>query len=162
MSEEKIGIIGGGLMGTGIAFVAARQIEGKVVVVDVEQKILDKSRRTVEGLAARAVEKGQATQEEAGKWLKRLSYTTDKKDLQGAAFIIEAAFNYIRSTRFYVWKSKEKPTQTALDLNNFHPTKHVDKLSLKTVSNKLSDLAWSMDSKPEEAVEQKRSDELGI
>ena len=91
MSEEKIGIIGGGLMGTGIAFVAARQIEGKVVVVDVEQKILDKSRRTVEGLAARAVEKGQATQEEAGKWLKRLSYTTDKKDLQGAAFIIEAA-----------------------------------------------------------------------
>ena len=58
MSEEKIGIIGGGLMGTGIAFVVARQIEGKIVVVDVEQKILDKSRRTVEGLAARAVEKG--------------------------------------------------------------------------------------------------------
>jgi len=90
MSEEKIGIIGGGLMGTGIAFVAARQIEGKVVVVDVEQKILDKSRRTVEGLAARAVEKGQATQEEAGKWLKRLSYTTDRGDLKDAVFVIEA------------------------------------------------------------------------
>ncbi|MBI2987223.1 MAG: 3-hydroxyacyl-CoA dehydrogenase family protein [Deltaproteobacteria bacterium] len=87
---EKVGIIGSGLMGTGIAFVVARQIEGETVVVDVDEKILEKSRRTVEGLAARAVEKGQATQEEAGKWLKRLNHTTDRSDLKGAAFIIEA------------------------------------------------------------------------
>ena len=87
---EKVGIIGSGLMGTGIAFVAARQIEGQIVVVDVEEKILDKSRRTVEGFVARAVEKGQASQEEAEKWLKRLTYTTNKSNLKGATFIIEA------------------------------------------------------------------------
>ena len=102
MSEEKIGIIGGGLMGTGIAFVVARQIEGKIVVVDVEQKILDKSRRTVEGLAARAVEKGQATQEEAGKWLKRLSYTTDRGDLKDAAFVI------LKATRGHLFEIRIK------------------------------------------------------
>jgi len=90
MSEEKIGIIGGGLMGTGIAFVVARQIEGQAVVVDVEEKFLDKSRRTVEGLMARAVEKGQATQEEAATWLKRLRFTTQYGDLQGASFVVEA------------------------------------------------------------------------
>lgn len=87
---EKVGILGSGIMGTGIAFVAARQIEGQTVVVDVEEKILDKSRRAVEGFVARAVEKSQATQEEAEKWLKRLSYTTNKSNLKGAAFIIEA------------------------------------------------------------------------
>jgi 3-hydroxybutyryl-CoA dehydrogenase len=90
MSEEKIGIIGGGLMGTGIAFVVARQIEGQAVVVDVEEKFLDKSRRTVESLAARAVEKGQATREEAATWLKRLRFTTQYGDLQGASFVVEA------------------------------------------------------------------------
>lgn len=86
----KVGIIGSGLMGTGIAFVVARQIEGETVVVDVEERILEKSRGNVENLAARAVEKGQATQEEAGRWLQRLRYSTDRKDLKGAGFIIEA------------------------------------------------------------------------
>lgn len=87
---EKVGIIGSGLMGTGIAFVAARHIDGDIVVVDVAEEILKKSRRTMEGLAARAVEKGQATQAEAGIWLKRFRTTTDKREVTGAAFVIEA------------------------------------------------------------------------
>ena len=89
---EKIGIIGSGLMGTGIAFVAARQMEAEVVVVDVADDVLKKSRASHEGLASRAVEKGQAKQEEAASWLKRLSYSTDKKAVQGASFVIEAVF----------------------------------------------------------------------
>lgn len=77
-------------------------------------------------------------------------------------FLIESAFNYIRSDRFYVWRSKERPTEKTVDLQNFRPTKHGTGLSFKTVTNKLSDLAWSMDIKKEDAAEQKRSDELGI
>jgi len=88
---EKIGIIGSGIMGTGISFVVASHIEGETVVVDVAEEIIEKSRRTVEGLAARAVEKGQATAEEAKTWLQRLRHTKDKRDLKGAGFIIEAA-----------------------------------------------------------------------
>jgi 3-hydroxybutyryl-CoA dehydrogenase len=89
---EKIGIIGSGLMGTGIAFVAARSLDAEVVVVDVSEEVFAKSRASMEGLASRAVEKGQATPEEAGKWLKRLRFATDKKSVEGASLVIEAVF----------------------------------------------------------------------
>lgn len=89
---EKVGIIGSGLMGTGIAFVAARHVEGEVVVVDVADELLGKSRAAVEGLASRTVEKGQATAEEAAGWLKRLQFSTEKRKVQGASFVIEAVY----------------------------------------------------------------------
>lgn len=89
---EKIGIVGSGLMGTGIAFVAARQLTAAVVVVDVSQDALKKSLRAVEGLASRAVEKGQATEQQAAEWLNRLSFCADKKCLEGASFVVEAVF----------------------------------------------------------------------
>ncbi len=87
---EKVGIIGSGIMGTGIAFLVARHIEAETMVVDVGEEILEKSRRSVERLAARVVEKGQATQEEVETWLKRLRYTTEKRELKGVGFVIEA------------------------------------------------------------------------
>jgi 3-hydroxybutyryl-CoA dehydrogenase len=90
MSHEKVGIVGSGLMGTGIAFVVARHAQAETVVVDVAEQFLKKCRATIEGLAARAVEKGQAKQEEATSWLQRLRFTTQYGDLQGASFIIEA------------------------------------------------------------------------
>ena len=77
-------------------------------------------------------------------------------------FLMESAFNYIRNERFYVWRRKEKTAEAKLDLNNFKPTKHGAGLSMKTVSSKLSDLAWSMDIPQEEAEDRRRADELGI
>lgn len=77
-------------------------------------------------------------------------------------FLIESAFHYIRSSRFYVWARTEKTAEAKLDLNNFQPTKHTTGLSMKTISSKLSDLAWSMDVPKEELEEERRSDELGI
>lgn len=90
MSQEKIGVIGSGLMGTGIAFVVASRTEAETIVVDVAEQFIKKSRAAIEGLAARAVEKGQATQEQVEAWLKRLHFTTQYGDLQGASFVIEA------------------------------------------------------------------------
>ncbi len=77
-------------------------------------------------------------------------------------FLLNSAFDYMRSNRFYVWRRQEKNAEAVLDLNNFKPTKHAAGLSMKSVSSKLSDLAWSMDVPPEEAEAQKRSDELGL
>ncbi len=90
MKPEKVGVIGSGLMGTGIAFVVARQVEGETVVVDVAEEFLRRSRATIEKLAARAVEKGGASQEQAGSWLRRLRFTTNRDEVQGASFVIEA------------------------------------------------------------------------
>jgi len=90
MAINKVGIIGSGLMGTGIAFVTARQLETEVVVVDVADKFLQKSRASMEAMASRAVEKGQATREQAATWVQRVRFSLDKKDVAGAAIVIEA------------------------------------------------------------------------
>ncbi len=86
----KTGIYGAGAMGSGIAYVVASHVDGEVVVVDISDEVLKKSRQSIENRVGRAVEKGQATQEEANAWLKRLHHSTDKKDFDGADVIIEA------------------------------------------------------------------------
>ena len=79
-------------------------------------------------------------------------------------FLIESAFNYMNSTRFYLWKRREKLAETKLDLNNFTLTKHEPGPAMKTVSSKLSDLSWSMDvaESSESAEDQRRLDKLGL
>jgi 3-hydroxybutyryl-CoA dehydrogenase len=115
---EKVGVIGAGIMGTGIAFVVARQIEGETVVVDVAEDMLHKSRRTMEALANRAVEKGQANKTEAEAWLRRLRHTTNKGDLKGAGFIIEAVPEDLALKRQIFAEMDEKcPEETILASN---------------------------------------------
>lgn len=77
-------------------------------------------------------------------------------------FLIESAFNYMQSERFYVWRRKEKVAEAGLNLNNFRLTKHKTGPSAGTISSKLSDLAWSINVPQEETRDQKRSDALGI
>ena len=92
---EKIGIIGSGLMGTGISYVVVTRTEAEVVVVDASEQALKKSRANAEALANRAVEKGQATKEQAAGWMQRIRYSTQMSDVQGASFVIEAVFEDI-------------------------------------------------------------------
>lgn len=69
-------------------------------------------------------------------------------------FIIESAFNYIKSTRLYVWKRREKKEgETHLDLTNFSATIHTGTLPVHTTTNKLADLTWTMDVAPGKEVE---------
>jgi len=87
---EKIGIVGAGAMGSGIAYVVASHLDGEVVVVDVAAAMLDKARSYIEGVAKKAVEKGQADEAAVKGWLKRLRYSTARNDLAGSQVIIEA------------------------------------------------------------------------
>lgn len=96
---EKIGIIGSGLMGTGIAYLVATRMEAEVVVVDTAEQALKKSRSTAEGLASRAVEKGQTTKEQAAIWLQRIRHSTQIGDVKGASFVIEAVFENLELKR---------------------------------------------------------------
>ena len=77
-------------------------------------------------------------------------------------FLIESSFNYIRGTRFYVWRRREKESEKTLDLNNFKPTAHVSGPGMKTVSSKLSDMSWTIDMRGEESADDRRLEELGI
>ena len=66
MSIKKVGVVGCGLMGSGIAQVAA-EAGYAVVVREVEQKFLDKGLGMIEKNWARAIEKGKLTAEGKGK-----------------------------------------------------------------------------------------------
>lgn len=71
-------------------------------------------------------------------------------------FLIEYAFNYINSSRLYVWRRRERSDQVslALDLSHFTPTKNgVAGTPISTSGSKLNDLTWTIDVKRENAVE---------
>jgi 3-hydroxyacyl-CoA dehydrogenase len=92
MTIAKVSVIGGGVMGSGIA--QALAVGGFTVTVrDVNDQMIDRSRSTiVEGRYGlnRGVERGKTTQADADAALARLSWTTSVADLAGSDLVVEA------------------------------------------------------------------------
>jgi 3-hydroxybutyryl-CoA dehydrogenase len=86
---EKVGVLGAGLMGHGIAQVAA-QAGYEVVLREVDEATLAKGVGKIEKQLARAVEKGKSSQEDADAVRGRIKGTTDYQDLAGCDLVIEA------------------------------------------------------------------------
>jgi 3-hydroxybutyryl-CoA dehydrogenase len=86
---SKVGVIGCGLMGHGIAQVAA-QSGYDVVVREVDQATLDRGIGKIEGQLARAVEKGRMEQSDADAARARITPTLDYGDLADSDLVIEA------------------------------------------------------------------------
>lgn len=89
MKIEKVGVLGCGLMGSGIAEVCAKAgIE--TVVREVNSDFLEKGMARLQKSLDRGVEKGKLSAEDRDASLKRLSGTTDDGDLADCDLIIEA------------------------------------------------------------------------
>lgn len=89
MEIKRVGVIGGGLMGAGIAQVAA-QSGYEVVTVEISEDLLSKARKGIEQSLGKLVEKGAidaATRETA---LEKLTGTTKLDDLSEVDLVIEA------------------------------------------------------------------------
>ncbi|HUJ13114.1 MAG TPA: 3-hydroxybutyryl-CoA dehydrogenase [Thermoanaerobaculia bacterium] len=86
---RKVGVLGCGLMGSGIAQTAA-QSGYETVVVEVEQKLLDKGLSGIDKSLGKFVEKGKLSADEKGKCLARLRGTTSLEDLAGCDIVVEA------------------------------------------------------------------------
>jgi 3-hydroxybutyryl-CoA dehydrogenase len=103
MAEIKqVGVVGAGLMGHGIAQVAA-QAGYDVVVREVDDEALAKGIGKIEKQLARAVEKGKADQADADAVLGRIHGTTDYKDLADRDLVIEAITEDLELKRA-MWK----------------------------------------------------------
>jgi len=93
MEIKKVGVLGCGLMGSGIAQVAATAGFG-VTVLEVEQKFLDKGFAEIEKslakFAERPPEKGGITAQQKDAIRARLKGTTNKQDLGDCDIVIEA------------------------------------------------------------------------
>ena len=86
---KRVGVLGCGLMGSGIAQVAA--IAGyDTIVRDVSQQIWDKARGGIEKSLAKLVEKGKLPGADRDLGLKRLRFTTTTADLKGCDIVLEA------------------------------------------------------------------------
>ena len=77
-------------------------------------------------------------------------------------FLIESAFYYFMNTRLFVWKRVERERESKLNLNNFKPTTHSIESPMKTISSKLSDIAWSIDVRGKESSDDRKSSALGL
>ena len=90
MSEiKRVGVLGCGLMGSGIAQVAAAA-GYDTVVRDVSKEFLDRGRAGIEKSLAKFVEKGKLDAGARDAALKRLTFTTTVADLKGVDVVIEA------------------------------------------------------------------------
>jgi 3-hydroxyacyl-CoA dehydrogenase/enoyl-CoA hydratase/3-hydroxybutyryl-CoA epimerase len=87
----KIGVIGAGFMGAGIAYVTAKA-GIPVVLVDRDMEAAAKGKAHSDGLISDAVKKGRAKPEEKEKLLSLITPSADYADLAGADLVIEAVF----------------------------------------------------------------------
>lgn len=90
----KIGILGAGSMGSGIAQVAS-QSGHEVVLFDTNAEQLDKAKSKLAKIMARLVEKGRVTNEDSAAIQDRIRYITSMNDFAGCGLIIEAIIENI-------------------------------------------------------------------
>ncbi|WP_457941189.1 FAD-dependent oxidoreductase [Mesorhizobium sp. 10J20-29] len=88
---KKIGVIGAGFMGAGIAYVTAKA-GIPVVLIDRDMEAAEKGKAHSEGLVAAAVKKGRSTAEDGERLLSLITPSADYADLDGADLVIEAVF----------------------------------------------------------------------
>ncbi len=90
MGIERIGVVGAGQMGNGIAQVAAAAGYA-VICSDISEASLAKGKKTVADSLGRLVKKDKLSAAEAETILGRITWTTQLADLAAAQFIVEAA-----------------------------------------------------------------------
>lgn len=98
MNELKVGVIGSGAMGSGIAQVAA-QAGHRVWLNDSNPDALERAARGHQKLFGKLVEKGKMTLDEANAMLKRITYTSKLQDLAACGLVIEAVIEDLEVKR---------------------------------------------------------------
>jgi 3-hydroxyacyl-CoA dehydrogenase/enoyl-CoA hydratase/3-hydroxybutyryl-CoA epimerase len=88
---KKIGILGAGFMGAGIAYVTAKA-GIPVVLLDRNMEAAEKGKAHSEGLTTKAMQKGRTTQEQKDKLLSLITPTANYDDLAGCDLVVEAVF----------------------------------------------------------------------
>jgi 3-hydroxyacyl-CoA dehydrogenase/enoyl-CoA hydratase/3-hydroxybutyryl-CoA epimerase len=88
---RKLGVLGAGMMGAGIAYVAANAgIE--VVLIDAAQEAADRGKAHSEALLDKGMKRGKVTADKKAEVLGRIHATTDYAALAGCDLVVEAVF----------------------------------------------------------------------
>jgi len=87
----KVGVLGAGMMGAGIAYSCARA-GMEVVLKDVAVESAEKGKAYSAKLLDKAISRGRSTEEKKAELLSRITATQDAADLAGCDLVIEAVF----------------------------------------------------------------------
>jgi 3-hydroxybutyryl-CoA dehydrogenase len=98
MSIRRIGVIGAGTMGNGIAQAFA-QAGFEVTLQDISQSALDRARATIEKSLAKFVEKGKLTADVRDATLGRLNTAPQMEALRDVDFVVEAIIEDVEAKR---------------------------------------------------------------
>ena len=90
-SVKKLGVLGAGMMGAGIAYVSAK-VGIEVVLLDTTQEAADKGKAYSTNLLDKQVKKGRMTTAARDEFLARITPTTDFALMEGCDLVIEAVF----------------------------------------------------------------------
>jgi len=106
---KRVGVVGCGQMGTGIAIVAARHAGAEVYAFDKFPASLERSGKFVQDWAAKEVKKGRLTEADSAGLVDRIRYcglddATAMKEVAGLDFVIEAVSEDL-STKRAVFKA---------------------------------------------------------
>ena len=88
---KKVGILGAGMMGAGIAYVSSK-VGIEVVLLDTTLEKAEQAKTYSQGLLDKAVSRGKSTLAKRDALLTRITTTTSYEDLQGCDLVIEAVF----------------------------------------------------------------------
>src|SRR5258705_3204765 len=98
MNIRTVGVIGSGLMGSGIAQVCA-QAGFPTTILEVSKDLLDKGMQRIQGFLQGGVEKGKMTGEARDRTLSLLKGSTEIKDLSECDLLIEAITENLAAKR---------------------------------------------------------------
>ncbi|MGN6129690.1 MAG: 3-hydroxyacyl-CoA dehydrogenase family protein, partial [Nocardioidaceae bacterium] len=90
-TATKVGVLGAGMMGAGIAYSCARA-GMQVVLKDVSAETAERGKAYTEKLNAKAIERGKLSPEKSDEMLARITPTADPAELTGCDLVIEAVF----------------------------------------------------------------------
>ena len=89
MEIRKLGVVGAGTMGNGIAQIAA-QIGCDVVMSDIEMRFVEGGMKKIQGFLAKSVEKGKMDAKDKDAILGRIKDTANMADLKDVDLVVEA------------------------------------------------------------------------
>ncbi len=129
---SKLGVIGSGTMGAGIAQVAATA-GWNVVLLDQQQNALDKAQASLGKVMARLVEKGKLDNDTATSIQNRISYATTMDQFEGSDLIIEAIVENLEVKQKVFSQVEEVVRPDSLIASN------TSSLSLASIGSSLKD-----------------------
>ena len=95
MNVKKIGVIGAGQMGHGIALVSA-QAGSEVVLHDINNDYVQKGLSKIERFLDKGIEKGKITKEDKEKIKNKIKGTTKLQDIKDMDLVIEAIYENMK------------------------------------------------------------------